>query len=1510
MGDIEAALEEVRVLLARDEVVAAASRLRALRAVPEKHRRDDLCQAWFQLYTRLPRRQLRATWPGPSFGEGRLVGLSADTTRALTIGRDGSLKLWDVVDRGCVASFNPPSGAVCAAMTPDGRFAVSGSKAGVLHVWDLAGEQPVRTVGKDLGTLRAVAVSTDGRHVLSAGDQVKVWSVASAECLDEVSERTGCVQFTPDGRRAVSGQRVWDVSSGDSLQSLASDSPVRALAVTLDGQQVLAACEDGTLRRWRLSDGKLLESRPTQAKALGLSADGQYVLTDRLELLGPQAAHTLEGEPASNVALSSDARYAIADSGDGPLRTWWLDWELEDREPSSEFDERARAHVESMLSLCTEEASRAPQWTDEHLADLLYTLGCAGFGHLRPEEVRAQMLRAGPPAGAPVVVRVLNGASAGAGVELTHSVVIGQSSRADLVLTDMGLSREHARITRLRDGRFRIQDLGSANGTLVDGGRIESRIVKAGETFVLGAALEDGQLGVELKIARLPAGESIDRGGLARARCNRAALRLREGDVAGAIEESTAALELDPTLADAYAVRARAGKRPEDCERAIALRPDVARYHYIKAELLEGEAAIAACTRAIALNAVMPEPWALRAEAQRVRGEFNAAIEDASRAIALSPKATAAWRTRAQAREAAGHLEQAAADFRRLLDLVPDDAAAKEALKRLPAVEAERILVSVLSGQSAGCGVELRDSVVLGQASSADLVLTDLGLSRQHARLTSLGDGRYQLEDLASANGTFVNERRIDRCLLREGDSFHLGCIREDGSLGVEVQLGRANGHAPGQARLFHNRALAWLREGDPQAALTSCSEALKLEPEMSDAYATRAAARRQAGDVAGALEDCTRAIELCPDAAPYHLRRGEAYLQDGQREHALADANRAIELNPGLAEAWACRGEAKRLMGDLRGAVEDCTRAITLRPNLAAAYCTRARTADARGDLGMARADFKKLLEIDRDNEVAAEGMKRLASSSLPDLTDLPESIREKARLAVASMIDTEKRLGPDDPELAKQLNEFAVMLYHAKAYRIAAPLAERAVAILEQAKGPEDLDLAMFLQDLAHMLSGEYGNADPRAELMAGRALAIREKVLGPDHVDVATSLETLAWAQGVKARSRPLLMRALAIREKQQGPEHVEVCLSLYRIGHTYYNEGSFKSSVPYYERAISITEKAGGSDSVDLSWYLNHLGQALYNAREADRARQVLERCIAIREKHFGSDHREVARPLMFLGHLEEDAGRLEQARAHYERALSIREQRLPADHVDIGWSLLYLADLHVKMRNHEAARPLYQKALALRTRIFGEQHADVLAVENKIRRLPPAQGKDAIAAAESSLDKLRLIKGAEHPEVAVALTRLADMYRNEGYKDKALAMHERALAIREKVLGPHHLDVADSLNNIALLHFSNGDYEKAAPLQERALKIRENPTRQAAAMVTALAPAPPAQVPISYATGDSPRLCAFLEAAVALVAADRGAVLVPEENGAGFEIQAAYRLDEAGMASGAISRRIC
>ena len=59
-----------------------------------------------------------------------------------------------------------------------------------------------------------------------------------------------------------------------------------------------------------------------------------------------------------------------------------------------------------------------------------------------------------------------------------------------------------------------------------------------------------------------------------------------------------------------------------------------------------------------------------------------------------------------------------------------------------------------------------------------------------------------------------------------------------------------------------------------------------------------------------------------------------------------------------------------------------------------------------------------------------------------------------------------------------------------------------------------------------------------------------------------------------------------------------------------------------------------------------------------------------------------------------------------------------------------------------------------------------------------------------------------VGGPNHPFVAVGLTELARVYREEGLLADALPLLERALAIREKKLGPQHRDVARTLAELA------------------------------------------------------------------------------------------------------------
>lgn len=63
--------------------------------------------------------------------------------------------------------------------------------------------------------------------------------------------------------------------------------------------------------------------------------------------------------------------------------------------------------------------------------------------------------------------------------------VIGRATDANIVLDDPGVSRRHAEI-HLLDGRARVIDLGSTNGTFVDGERVHAATVNDGSAITVG----------------------------------------------------------------------------------------------------------------------------------------------------------------------------------------------------------------------------------------------------------------------------------------------------------------------------------------------------------------------------------------------------------------------------------------------------------------------------------------------------------------------------------------------------------------------------------------------------------------------------------------------------------------------------------------------------------------------------------------------------------------------------------------------------------------------------------------------------------------------------------------------------------------------------------------------------------------------------------------------------------------------------------------------------------------
>ncbi len=233
------------------------------------------------------------------------------------------------------------------AVTPDGRFAISGSSDKTLRVWELATGECVRILEGHTDTVSAVTVTPDGRFAISGSSDktLRVWELATGECvrvLEGHADWVYAVAVTPDGRFAISGSsdktlRVWELATGKCVRILEGHTEtVNAVAVTPDGRFAISGSSDKTLRVWKLATGEcvhILEGHTSSIDAVAVTTDGRFAISGSddttlrvWDLATGECVRILKGHTlqVATVAVASNGRFAISGSWDKTLRVWDL----------------------------------------------------------------------------------------------------------------------------------------------------------------------------------------------------------------------------------------------------------------------------------------------------------------------------------------------------------------------------------------------------------------------------------------------------------------------------------------------------------------------------------------------------------------------------------------------------------------------------------------------------------------------------------------------------------------------------------------------------------------------------------------------------------------------------------------------------------------------------------------------------------------------------------------------------------------------------------------------------------------------------------------------------------------------------------------------------------------------------------------------------------------------------------------------------------------------------------
>lgn len=89
---------------------------------------------------------------------------------------------------------------------------------------------------------------------------------------------------------------------------------------------------------------------------------------------------------------------------------------------------------------------------------------------------------------------------------------------------------------------------------------------------------------------------------------------------------------------------------------------------------------------------------------------------------------------------------------------------------------APRWSLQVVKGQNAGKKFHVAGSMTFGRSVKCELCFADMELSRRHCEFFLKNDV-LEIKDLASANGVFVNDQKIDTAILQAGDQLRMGSV-------------------------------------------------------------------------------------------------------------------------------------------------------------------------------------------------------------------------------------------------------------------------------------------------------------------------------------------------------------------------------------------------------------------------------------------------------------------------------------------------------------------------------------------------------------------------------------------------------------------------------------------------------------------------------------------------------------------------------------------------------------
>lgn len=285
----------------------------------------------------------------------------SDDGKLLATASNGSLKVWNIVNKACIRTFECGY-ALCCKFLPGGTLVIVGTRNGELQLYDLASSTQLENMEEAHdGAIWSLDITSDGKKLVtgSADKKVKFWKfTVEQELIDadlkaykpalkffhdttmEMNDDVLSVRVSPENKYlAVSlldnTVKVFFLDSMKFFLSLYGHKlPVLSIDISFDSKIIITSSADKNIKIWGLDFGDCHKSIfahqdsimavkfvPETHNFFSCSKDGvvKFWDGDKFECVQKLLAHQNE---VWAITISPDGRHVISASHDHSIRVW------------------------------------------------------------------------------------------------------------------------------------------------------------------------------------------------------------------------------------------------------------------------------------------------------------------------------------------------------------------------------------------------------------------------------------------------------------------------------------------------------------------------------------------------------------------------------------------------------------------------------------------------------------------------------------------------------------------------------------------------------------------------------------------------------------------------------------------------------------------------------------------------------------------------------------------------------------------------------------------------------------------------------------------------------------------------------------------------------------------------------------------------------------------------------------------------------------------------------------